>query len=121
MVYPGGPGAEASFCAILDTGTPSNWVSDSTLQQLQLQQRQLEASAEYILLNGKTVESAEVVDLRWYAVPSRKTRTTRFRVIKDAPFDIILGSDLIFKEGLLSQNKLAWVMAKKPATKGKVC
>ncbi|CZR67080.1 uncharacterized protein PAC_16979 [Phialocephala subalpina] len=121
MVYPGGPGAEVQFLATLDTGTPSNWISDSTLQQLQLQQGQLEAAVDYLTIDGKTISSTEVVDLRWYSVPGRKTRYTRFRVIEKAPFDIILGSDLIFQEGILTRNKLAWVMAKKPTTRGTGC
>jgi hypothetical protein len=117
MMYPYAQDNPLPFLATLDTGTSPNWIGEKALGRLQIQSK-FEAPTEYITFNGKTVKSNEVVDITWYGSPGRKTRITTFRVAKNAPFDVVLGSDLLYSEGILCFNEPAWVLAKKPASKG---
>src|ERR1700730_9441736 len=81
------------FTATLDTGTPANWISEASLQRLALLHR-YEASVDFINFNGKTIKSNEVVEIRWCPEEgNRKTRLTKFRVAKTAPFDVVLGTE----------------------------
>lgn len=122
VMYPSGQAEGARFQATLDTGSDANWISRDALQRLGIQPV-IQAATEWLNFNGKTISSTEVAAITWNGIGSRKTRVTNFRVTPDspfecAPFDVLIGKDLLMKEKLLSLDNKAWVMAKKPASKG---
>jgi hypothetical protein len=90
------------------------------LETLGLEPSLQDTADEYLDFSGKTVKSSATVDIPWCSAEgSRKIRTNTFRVAQAAPFSVILGSELLFPEGIMTFNKTAWVLGKKPATKGK--
>jgi hypothetical protein len=110
------------FPATLDTGTPDNWICESSLAALALEQRIETTEVEFMDFGGKTVKSSEMVEIPWCAAEgNRKLRTSKFRIAnKYAPFDVILGCHLLLvEEGILKFDKTAWILAKKNATDGK--
>lgn len=103
----------------LDTGTPASWIDEDMLETLDLEPSYQDTADEYLDFSGKTVKSSATVDIPWCSAEgSRKIRTNTFRVAQSAPFSVILGSELLFPEGILMFNKTAWVLSKKPTTKG---
>jgi hypothetical protein len=115
-------GSAFPFTATLDTGTPANWISEEALGQLQIDTK-VEAATSWLTFDNRTIRSKEVVKVAWAGDGSsnRKTRSTTFRVARHAPFDVIFGSELISSERLLSVDETAWILAKKPASKGTPC
>lgn len=122
IMYPSGQAQGERFQATLDTGSAANWISMEALRRLGLQPS-IQAQTEFIDFNGKTISSREVVSITWNGIGSRRTRVTDFRVapetpFESAPFDVLIGKELLFQEKILQLDNEAWVMAKKPATKG---
>lgn len=109
------------FAATLDTGTEVNWIDETSLETLALEAQIEPAEVEFINFSGKTVRSSATVDIPWCAAGgSRKVRKHTFRVAKGAPFDVVLGSQLLLvEERILVFNKTAWILAKKNPTEGK--
>ena len=110
------------FPATLDTGTPDNWICEETLEALALEAKIEATDVEFLDFSGKTVRSNATVDIPWCASGgSRKVRKSKFRVAKSAPFNVILGSKLLFvDEGILVFSKTAWILARKDLTEGKL-
>ena len=119
-MYPSGQGEPIRFIATLDSGTSDNWISSEALQRLQIK-RMMKAPTEWRTFSGKSFKSEDVVEISWNGVSNRKTRRSTFRVTKSGvsvPFDVILGSKFIFAEDIFSFNENAWILTKKPITKG---
>lgn len=122
MMYPSGQAKGERFQATLDTGSDANWISRDALGRLGMQPI-VQAPTEWINFNGKTISSTEVVAITWNGIGSRKTRVTDFRVTPDspfesAPFDVLIGKNLLMREKILSLDNKAWIMAKKPVSRG---
>jgi hypothetical protein len=109
------------FPATLDTGTDDNWIDETLLETLTLEPRLEATEEEFMDFSGKTVKSIAMVDIPWCSAGgNRKIRKHKFRIAKSAPFDVVLGNQLLFKdEGIFVFNRIAWILAKKNPTEGK--
>jgi hypothetical protein len=94
--------------ATLDTGTSENWISTETATRLGLKVKEM-SSRTYHSFTGDTVESSQGVDnVTWHGLGSSRTHSTQFRIApENAPFDILVGSELIFSENLLAPRPVS--------------
>ncbi|KAI9868139.1 MAG: hypothetical protein M1813_006884 [Trichoglossum hirsutum] len=106
--------------ACLDTGCPTNWISKSyVIERLHMTISPLPEDKIFHAINGTEFRSEGVVKVRWQSPSGRKTYSTSFLVYggEHQPFDVLIGSKFIFKEGLLTaESNPAWpaVSARKP-------
>jgi hypothetical protein len=108
-----------AFPAALDTGTEDNWIDEAMLEALALEPKRKATEDEFLDFSGKTVKSSATVEIPWCAANgNRKVRTNTFRIAHSAPFDVVLGSNLLFQGGILLFNKTAWILAKKSPSEG---
>ncbi len=108
--------------ATLDTGTRLNWIDTSIVERLGLQSTG-GVELEFIALNGQTFRSSETLDITWAIDGASTTSVNNFRVIPNAPFDVLFGYNYLEKHGdkfqvtssqasVLAQNKIMVRIAK---------
>jgi len=102
----------------LDSGTPDNWVSVNVTNLLGLPVESI-IPASYATFNGQTLKSTEgVKEVVWCGEMGARTRVADFRLARNAPFDVLFGSKLLFSENIYSLNKNNLILAKKANTEG---
>lgn len=87
-------------CAIIDTGTKENWISEDFADRCSLR---IEAGGliQCSAFNGEAFESDRIVKATWRGEGVKKTQYTTFHVGKNAPFDVLFGTNLVQTAPLL--------------------
>jgi hypothetical protein len=112
--------------AALDTQCQlGNWISERLVEELGMVDsiRKDTHVAQVFTANGEEVESTGTIDLVWkLALNESRVFRSRFYILGGARhLDVILGQDIISKEGFLSLNMrklLAPFTSHRPLTKG---
>ncbi|KAL9029051.1 MAG: hypothetical protein Q9180_007076 [Flavoplaca navasiana] len=107
--------------ASLDSGTREQWVSDTFLDRFSgtdIEWVSLEEPDTYVTFSGTEFIATKGVIFTWHTQESRKTRKGVFRVVQNGPFDVIIGSILLFSEGIYIFNKAALLFFHRPARRG---
>ncbi|CAG8973846.1 hypothetical protein HYALB_00005591 [Hymenoscyphus albidus] len=80
--------------AIIDSGTEENWISEAIVTEYQLRE---EAGNPICCTDfgGGRIESDRCVKLTWRRERAKKTERAYFHVGKDAPFDVLFGSNIV--------------------------
>ena len=108
------------FTAKLDTQTPDNWISAAVAASLGVRAETVPASS-YTTFSGETVTSSKIIKrVRWGAVDvDCGSRAMDFRLAPaNAPFEVVLGSDFIGSNEIVTVNPANLILAKKKETKG---
>lgn len=88
--------------AKLDTGASDNWISTHVVYLLGLTVHTVPAT-EYVTFTEETIVSTEVVDkILWCGDGVPRIQESNFRVAHKASFDVLIGSELIFKKAIFS-------------------
>jgi hypothetical protein len=106
------------FLAVLDTGTADNWISENVLNRLRLTTTS-QTPVEYVMFNGKALQSNRVVRITWTARSHTKSIATLFRVCEDAAFEVVIGKDFLFSENIIIFNEVPLDLVKKAKEEGK--
>ena len=95
------------FIGTLDCGTQQEWISGHILERLGSQE-EVEVTPEvYRDFQGRHFTSTRAVKLVWCSAKRQESREGIFRVMDNGPFDIILGSRLLFSAGILIFSEAA--------------
>lgn len=80
--------------AIIDSGTEENWIAEKIVQDYNLRD---EAGMPICCTDfgGGHIESDRCVKLTWRKERAKKTERAYFHVGKDAPFDVLFGSNIM--------------------------
>lgn len=117
-----GPGRGGPFVpalAKLDSGTEDEWVSSRLLERFKdVEYISLEYPETYKAFQNSIFTARKCVQFTWYSENSPITRTGFFRVMEDGPFDVIIGSKLLFDDGIYSINRTALLFVHLPAKVG---
>lgn len=103
-----------------DSGTRENWISAPVFALLK-QDVEIVPPTIYLTFNGVELESSELArQVLWHGDGLNcRTRQTDFRVADgNAPFQVLLGSEFLFGEGIFSFNEPALVLTKKKESQG---
>jgi len=84
--------------ATLDTGTDENWISQKVVNRLGLKATKGLIIQNYKTFNGEIVSSGETVEPTWSSEGSGTSHVTVFRIVPDAPFDVLFGRNLLFSK-----------------------
>ncbi|KAL8769330.1 MAG: hypothetical protein Q9209_004712, partial [Squamulea sp. 1 TL-2023] len=98
-----GNGHWEAAIASLDSGTEEQWVSGTFLKRanyFELEEENLGGTETYTAFNGEQYKATRGVVFSWHSEKSRQTRKGVFRVVENGPFDVIIGSKLLFQEGI---------------------
>ncbi|KAL8916921.1 MAG: hypothetical protein Q9172_006043 [Xanthocarpia lactea] len=107
--------------ASLDSGTKEQWVSDTFLacvSDTDIEEVSLKEPDTYLTFSGTEFNATKGVVFSWHAIKTRITRRGTFRVVHNGPFDIIIGSDLLFSEGIYIFNEAALLFFHRKARQG---
>ena len=89
--------------ASLVSGTQKNWVSSHVLKRFEKPEMlTLSPPEKYSAFQGAEFTGTRAIWLTWHSDKSRKSHETLFRIVDDGPFDVVIGSDLLFKEGIFA-------------------
>jgi len=99
--------------ATKDTGTVENWIDFEIVRrfELEIEQGYLQ---EHIVFDGKPLYSCEVVTATWCVSGSQKSHTAQFRVVRDAPFDVLFGRNFLANHAQVLNSKEARSASAKP-------
>ncbi len=106
--------------AKFDTQTPENWISTLVVARLGAEPEQGPV-IRYVTFNGEELESPRIVkNVKWGAVGAdSRSRVTDFRLApKNAPFEVLFGSDFIDSEEIYTFNEANLILVKQKETKG---
>ncbi|MCJ1246401.1 hypothetical protein MMC30_003608 [Trapelia coarctata] len=104
--------------AKLDSGTTENWISAHVVYLLELKVQTVPA-IEYVTFTGEKMVSTEVVEkIHWCGDGVARIQEMNFRVAHKAPFDVLIGSDLIFAKAIFSFNEANLILTKQHQTEG---
>ena len=107
---------------MLDSGCDDNWVALEFVQRaaLESQIRRDIQIRNYAGFGGHHVRPVGEISLTWFANNARKTRYTKFLVVKDGPFDLLLGKHFLFKESIFKFDASALVLHWPKMSKGRI-
>lgn len=89
--------------AKMDTGCDEDMVSLDLLLRAGIKQEDLkpideETGIEFVSVQGLTAKPEHEIELTWYQDKSMKIRVSRFYVMREAPFDLLLKSTRLSQE-----------------------
>ena len=105
--YETGSGWECAVAA-LDGGTKQDWVSGDFLKRFRNPEIvNLSPPEMYSTFEGEEYEATKAVWITWHVPKNRWSREALFRIVENGPFDVIIGSTLLFKEGINTFDEAA--------------
>ena len=97
-----------SALAALDSGTKQEWVSGDILKRFRNPNIvNLSPPEMYSAFEGEEYEATKAVWITWHAPKNKFTRKGLFRIVENVPFDVIIGSTVLFEEGIYTFNEAA--------------
>ena len=63
-------------------------------------------------------KAGRAVWITWHSDKNRKSHETLLRVVEDGPFDLVIGSELLFKEGIFEFHEAALLFFHRKARTG---
>lgn len=97
-----------SVIASLDSGVRKEWISGHILRRFtDIDEVQLPSLEIYDAFQGASYTASRGVWIRWHSDKNRISRRGLFRIVDNGPFDVIIGSDLLFSEGIFLFNEAA--------------
>lgn len=104
--------------ATLSTGIEDNWIGGRALNRSGPQPRSRIPEETYIDAQGGRFSATETVTICWHAANGTYIDEGEFRVMEEGPFDIILGSKLLYSRGVYTFNQQAPLLYHKRVNKG---
>lgn len=89
---------------LLDSGARHNWISRDIVLRLGLCPVRLVEKADFEDFQGGTLTAYERVKLVWHGSKVKRTWEGYFMVAEKGPFDIVIGSDFLFSEKVLTYD-----------------
>lgn len=86
---------------LLDTGATRNWVHRDQVERLGATPISPTEVVSFRDFQGGRWTAESQVKLQWHRIGSTKSREGYFFVAENGPFDILLGSDFLYPEGVL--------------------
>lgn len=86
--------------ALLDTGTAENWISRTIVDRLRLDAANGKTTL-WTTFNGTQLSSGSTVTPTWCSVGRGITHVTDFRVVSNAPFDVLFGKNILFSAEIM--------------------
>ena len=116
-----GSGWELALAA-LDSGTKQDWVSSDILKRFRNTVIvNLSPPEIYSAFEGEEYEATKAVWITWHAPKNRFSRKGLFRIVENGPFDLIIGSTVLFKEGIYTFDEAARLFfGRKPEEAGEL-
>ena len=112
----------SEVCVKLDTGSRENWISGRVVDRAGLRDQIVPiGEAFYVAANNSLFNAVGTVSVEWTR-DSIKSWQTKFLVLEDASYDLLLGSIFIIDEGLFIFNDAEPVLVNTrlaPLSKGK--
>ena len=106
-------------CGKYDTGSDENFIRREILNRADAESLLEPFEGEVFAgLDRQEVAPTHRVWLTWHDSRGGKSRRTRFYLVEDAPFDIILGNPHIQEEQILQRQFAALPLRRKPKTAG---
>ena len=103
---------------VLSTGTEDNWIGGHALNRSGPQPRSSIPEETYIDAQGGRFSATETVTICWRAANGSYIDEGEFRVMENGPFDIILGTRLLYSRGIYTFNEQAPLLYHKKVDKG---
>ena len=103
---------------ILDSGATQDWISRDLVVRLGATSVALAEPTVFEDFQGGTLRAESRVQLRWHGNRSLRTREGCFLVAETGPFDIVIGSDFLFAEGVFTFNEAALMNHQRPLKQG---
>ena len=104
----------------LDSGTRQNWISAEVAHRIRVQRFERIQSDVLLDFQSRPFQASRRLQLTWRGSKSRQTRESWFFVIENCPFDILIGGDLLFSQGIYIFNEAALLFFNRPATEGNI-
>ena len=108
------------FSGKYDTGSDDNFVTKDIIQRAEkehlLEQIDADGGAvehRYLGLNNQEVLCTSFIKLTWHERKGGRSRYTRFNLVDDAPFDIILGNPFILENSVFEPQASALPLRRK--------
>ena len=105
------------FTARFDAGTTKNWISSDVVDRMSLKVQEVSLE-KYAAFNGNDLESTEMVVITWSGDGNSRSRESDFCVAHNPPFDVLLGSELLFSQKIYRFDKSALILTSKKETEG---
>ena len=102
----------------LSTGIEDNWIGGHALNRSGPQPRSRIPEETYIDAQGGRFSATETVTICWRAANGSYIDEGEFRVMENGPFDIILGSKILYSRGVYMFNEQAPSFYHKKVNKG---
>ena len=113
-----GNGVCATCTTLLDTQADGNFMSSSVANRHGIRSIDFTGTDNWTSGGGAEFRPRkEVPHLSW-GFRSHQEFTNKFYIIDDAPFDIVIGKEMISKHEILVENPRFLLMALKPLRKG---
>ena len=103
---------------VLSTGIEDNWIGGHALNRSGPQPRSRIPEETCIDTQGGRFSATETVTICWRAANGSYIDEGEFRVMENGPFDIILGSKLLYSRGIYTFNEQAPLLYHKKVSKG---
>lgn len=104
---------------VLDSGVRQDWISRDLVASLGLTPVSLAEPAIFEDFQGGALAAHSRVKLRWHGNKSYRTREGYFLVSESGPFDVVIGSDFLFSQGVFTFHEAALLMCGIPMTEGR--
>ena len=102
----------------LSTGIEDNWIGGHALNRSGPQPKSRIPKETYIDTQGRRFSATETVRICWRAANGSYIDEGEFRVMENGPFDIILGSKILYSRGVYMFNEQAPSFYHKKVNKG---
>lgn len=107
--------------AKFDSGADDDWISEELVSRTGLLQKEAEALECKNFDGTKFISDQYIDNLTWQRKDSPKTICGPFRILPDAPYELVIGKTTLFREKIFSVNatpRAAGVLVTKKITKG---
>lgn len=109
-----------TFACCVGLWPEHDWVSSDLLgERLGSQTEEPISELDFIDFQGHKFTATRKVLLRWHSLKMKNTRQGWFRVMEKGPFDILIGSKLLFSEGIYIFNETALLFYHRPPSASK--
>lgn len=92
--------------ATKDTGTENNWIGQHIVDRFRLEVTS-GLLQEHEVFNGGTLSSFEIVEATWCISQAQRSYRAQFRVVENAPFDVLFGRNCLSNHRRILDSKEA--------------
>ena len=107
-----------------DTGSDANFIPSALVERARLSAILVPLEDDsvnvFVGLNNQEYHPTHMVTLDWCASTMHKTQATKFHVIDDVPYDILLGNPFVIENNVFTPPRVALPLRHKNRTAGKL-